>query len=153
MVDFQVCKEGTAVGDVACAPRPLPAPPDPLPTVSAAGWTKGPDPRLPTGHYTPSTTSRHPEAYRCRYLLGGSVDTEVRRAHELQILEAHYDALTSSPGGPSRDEYRWGEHIVGYQLGTLLSFVAIMSAAPGLHSQAVAIPDAEKRTPKPQHNR
>ena len=106
----------------------------------------------------------------------------MRRAHELQILEAHYDALTSSPGGPSRDEYRWGEHIVGYQvtappislavslsplpttvatfagidgdscdqLGTLLSFVAIMSAAPGLHSQAVAIPDAEKRNgPQP----
>ena len=49
-------------------------------------------------------------------MLGGSVDTEVRRAHELQILEAHYDALTSSPGGPSRDEYRWGEHVVGYQV-------------------------------------
>ena len=127
MVDFQVCKEGTAVGDVACAPRPLPAPPDPLPTVSAAGWTKGPDPRLPTGHYTPSTTSRHPEAYRCRYLLGGSVDTEVRRAHELQILEAHYDALTSSPGGPSRDEYRWG---AGATLGLRLDMGTGVLALP-----------------------
>ena len=41
------------------------------------------------------------------------------------------------------------------QLGTLLSFVAIMSAAPGLHSQAVAIPDAEKRNgpqPTAQHS-
>ena len=45
------------------------------------------------------------------YCLGQSVEPEVRRQHELEYLELHYDTLLAHPNGPKAEDYTWNHHL------------------------------------------
>eukprot|EP01045_Picozoa_sp_COSAG04_P041301 COSAG04_NODE_12490_length_650_cov_0.923775_2_plen_113_part_00 len=45
------------------------------------------------------------------YCLGQSVEPEVRRKHELEYLEMHYESLLAHPNGPKAEDYTWNHHL------------------------------------------